>query len=173
MSGPWPIDGGYVMREFDGQDAVTAEDVVAFWLREGVMAPGEAERRLAEVHLVVTTEDGELVAVTSAFLRHHEQLGCEMWFHRGMIAAAHRGSGIGWHLGPRSQEVLEERFVSGADTRAPGIVHVIQNRGLMRHFNTGYSALDTVFIGENEQGEHVRVHWFPGALAPPPLQGSA
>jgi hypothetical protein len=24
------------------------------------------------------------------------------------------------------------------------------------------------FIGENEKGDHVRVHWFPGALVPPP-----
>lgn len=43
-------------------------------------------------------------------------------------------------------------------------------RRLKRHFDDAlWLPTDFTFIGENQRGDHVRVHYFPGALAPPLL----
>ena len=39
-----------------------------------------------------------------------------------------------------------------------------------RHFDDAlWLPTDFTSIGENQRGDHVRVHYFPGALAPPLL----
>jgi hypothetical protein len=43
-------------------------------------------------------------------------------------------------------------------------------RRLKRHFDDAlWLPTDFTFIGENQRGDYVRVHYFPGALAPPLL----
>ena len=49
-------------------------------------------------------------------------------------------------------------------------IYEVENEGLKRHFDDALSLpTDFTFIGENQRGDHVRVHYFPGALAPPLL----
>ena len=63
--------------------------------------------------------------------------------------------------------VLAQRFAEGADTRGMGVIQELENEGLKRYFNRGWEPpTDMVFIGLNERGDHVRVHWFEGAIAP-------
>ena len=72
-------------------------------------------------------------------------------------------------LAVHGREVLEERFVKGEDTRAGGIIYEVENPGLKSYFNKAlWLPTDFTFIGENERGDHVRVHYFPGATVPPP-----
>jgi hypothetical protein len=58
--------------------------------------------------------------------------------------------------------------VSGADTRAAGIVFEVQNEGLKLINDATWLPTDFTFIGESRRGDHVRVHYFPGAVAPEP-----
>ena len=45
----------------------------------------------------------------------------------------------------------------------------IENEGLRRYFNRAFWVYSNFyFIGENERGNHVVVHYFPGAEAPIP-----
>ena len=67
------------------------------------------------------------------------------------------------------REHLEEAFVSGRDTRAAGLIYEVESEILKQLFpNAIWSPADVLFIGENPQGAHVRVHYFPGAIAPEP-----
>jgi hypothetical protein len=61
------------------------------------------------------------------------------------------------------------------DPRGIGIIYEVENEGLKRHFPLAlWLPTEFTFIGENAKGDHVRVHYFPGALAPKPDQaGSA
>jgi hypothetical protein len=43
---------------------------------------------------------------------------------------------------------------------------------LKRTIPQAVGPLQAMFIGENERGSHVRVHYFPGALAPEPEPAS-
>jgi hypothetical protein len=165
---PLTLDHSYLTVAFDEQDEVTADDVVALWKREGVMPEEEAERRVEEV-VAVSTRDGELVGVATAYLQRNEQLGMDMWHNREFVTAAHRTSRVGWSLALVSRDRLRQRFVGAADTRAPGIVFEVENEGLKKYMDFGYwPATDFTFIGENERGDHVRVHYFPGAITPGP-----
>ncbi|MDQ3739567.1 MAG: hypothetical protein M3320_03050 [Actinomycetota bacterium] len=159
---------------FDGQDAVGPADLVAFWRREAEMPPEVAEQRIGEVHLVAL--DGrKLVGVSSAYLEYDAQLRLPMWHYRALVAASHRRSAIALNLALAGRDDLRERFVSGADRRAPGILYEVENEELMRGAPDAlWMPTDFTFIGENRYGHHVRVHWFPGALAPrpPAPQGS-
>jgi hypothetical protein len=170
----WDLESGPPILAFDEQDAVGKREVVDFWLREGAVERDEAHRRVDEVHLVAL-DDGEVVAVTTAVPRLNAQLRMPMWYYRGFVGAAHRRSVLGVRLGVRGREDLEERFVSGRDRRAGGVVFEVQHPGLRKAFpDAVWQPTDFVFIGENEHGDHVRVHFFPGAHAPPPegAQGS-
>jgi hypothetical protein len=87
------------------------------------------------------------------------------------VAQAHRHSNVGRVLMMRGREFLERRFTSGADTRAEGVVMEIENEGLKLYFNKARwraGPVESTFIGENVRGDHVRVYYFPGALAPTP-----
>jgi len=68
-------------------------------------------------------------------------------------------------------ERLDERYASGEDTRAGGMLFEVESQVLQRYYNRAlWHPTDFNFIGENERGDHVRVHYFPGAEIPLPTQ---
>ena len=169
-----PLAGGYRIDVFDRQDRVDARDVIDLWLREGALPPAEAERRVAEVLLVATDRQWRPVAVSTTYLRGSDQLHAELWHMRVFVAAAHRRSGLALELALAGRDTLAERFASGTERRGIGVIFEVENELLKRFFpqaiwpRTGF-----VFIGETPNRSHVRVYYFPGALAPEPPQGSA
>jgi hypothetical protein len=165
----WPVESGYDVVPFAGQDTVGPDDVVALWTSEGVLAEAEARRRVDEVMIVATDQEGALAGISTRYLRRNEQLGMDLWYVRAFTAQAHRKSSIAVSLAVAGREHLEEAFVSGRDTRAAGLIYEVENEGLKRYFpNAVWKPADVLFIGENDAGAHVRVHYFRRALAPGP-----
>jgi hypothetical protein len=165
----WRLEAGYRVEAFAEQDTVAAQDVIDFWTREGALDPEEAQRRVSEVVVIATDAEGRPAGVGTAFLRRNEQLRAELWYYRTFVGAEHRRSNVGVTLALTSRDHLERRFLSGEDTRAIGIIYEIENQGLRRVFpQARWPTVKFQFIGENEQGWHVRVYYFPGALAPEP-----
>jgi hypothetical protein len=173
----WGPGEGYAIEPFAAQDAVSAADVVALWTSEGVLPPAEAERRVAEVLLVATDEQQRPVGISSAYLSYNDQLRAHLWYYRAFVAAAHRHSNIAVSLAVMGRDHLEQRFVRGEDRRGIGVIYEVENESLKQYFPRGrWMPTDFLFIGHNDRGDHVRVHYFPGALAPEPdapAQGSA
>jgi hypothetical protein len=166
----YQLDEGYRIDPFAEQDSVGEQDVIDLWARESVVGPEEAQRRVHEVLLVATSdEEGELVGVSSAYLQRNAQLRMDLWYYRAFVATAHRKSNVAVTLAMQGRDHLQQRFVSGEDTRGAGAVYEVENEGLKRYFNDAlWLPTDFLFIGENERGDHVRVRYFPGALAPDP-----
>lgn len=165
----WPLESGYRVEPFDAQDLVAPDDVIALWTAEGVLPDAEARRRVDEVMLVATDDEGRLAGVTTRYLQHNAQLRMDLWYIRAFTSQAHRGSSIAVSLAVLGREHLEQRYVSGRDTRAAGMIYEVENEGLKKFFpNAVWKPADVIFIGENERGAHVRVHYFQGALAPEP-----
>jgi hypothetical protein len=92
----------------------------------------------------------------------------DLWHYRGFVAEAHQRTRVGVNLALTSRDHLKRRYASGEDTRAGGIVYEVQNEGLKQINNAVWLPTDYAFVGENERGDHVRVHYFPGAPAPGP-----
>ena len=165
----WILDEGYRVELFDEQDTIGPDDVLELWSREGAVPEIEAKRRLPEVHLVGITDEGELAGLSTARIRRNDQLHMDLWFYRAFVAKGHRMSNLAVTLALQGRDLLQERFVSGKDPRAAGIYYDVENEGLKRYFNEAvWYPLRFVFIGENPEGAHVRVWYFPGALAPEP-----
>jgi hypothetical protein len=157
----------YRIERFDETAEVTADDVLALWEREGVVAAEEAQKRVHEVHLVAVERDEGVVGVSSAYLQRNPQLRMDLWYYRAFVARAHRMSNLAVLLAVNGRELLERRFVDGEDRRVAGVAYEVENDGLKRYFNKAlWLPTDFTFIGENERGDHVRVHYFRGANAP-------
>jgi hypothetical protein len=173
---PIDLDGGYRLALFAEQDAVTTEDVVAMWISEAEVDEEEARRRIAELLIVVTGPDGQLAAVSTAYVHRNNQLRCDVWHVRVFVSAGHRMSHLAIALAVATRDHFAQRFISGQDRRGIGVLFEVQNEVLKRRgVGKGSGAAlgrwrrtDFFFIGENARGDHIRIHYFPGALAPEP-----
>jgi hypothetical protein len=173
FSGP-SSSGETRIAPLDGHDHVSSADVIDLWLREGALPAAEAERRVAEVLFVATDAAHRPLGVSTAYLRRNEQLRAELWHMRVFVASAHRRSGLAIELAAASRDMLVERFASGTDQRGLGVLFEVENEMLKRSFPQAvWPRLQFAFVGETASGRHVRVHYFPGAHAPDPVQGSA
>jgi hypothetical protein len=165
------IDPSYRIDVFGEQEAVDAAAVIDLWAREEAMPPDEAARRVDELLLVATQGAAEPVAVATAYLERNAQLGMELWYLRVFVAEAHRFTRVGWTMMMIGRDHLQRRFMGGQDRRGAGVVLELENEGLMARFDEAvWLPADFTFIGENERGDHVRVHYFPGATVPGPLR---
>lgn len=165
----WRLEEGYRISVFSEQDAVSEKEVLDLWQREDVVPEYEAKRRIHEVLLVATHQGGELVGVSTAYLEQSLQLRMDLWYYRAYVAEAHRMSNVAVTLALMGREHLQQRYVNGKDPRGAGIVYEVENEGLKRIFDDAvWYPADVTFIGETRRGAHVRVRYFPGALAPEP-----
>jgi hypothetical protein len=173
------LDDRYRVLAFADADEVDEQAAINFWLRQGAMSPEVASERIAQLACVAVDRDAGLVGVSTAYLARSEQLRTQMWHYRVFVGADHRAENISRHLLVQTTLGLQGRFVTGEDTRAPGMVMEIENEGVKRRWNFGVWHDPAVtewdgrtwpwtFIGENRRGDHVRVHWFPGAEVPLP-----
>jgi hypothetical protein len=159
----------YSVHVFAEQDTVGPQDVIELWNREAALDPVEAECRLSEVLLIATEDDGSLAGVSTTYLKYNEQLQAELWHFRVFVAGAHRQSGLAIELARTARDHLCGRYTSGAEPRGIGILFEVESQ-ILKHYipQAVWPHTQFVFIGENARGDHVRVFYFPGALAPEP-----
>jgi hypothetical protein len=165
----YPVEDRYRIEPFNEADDVTHDDVLALWERERAVVGERARKRLDEVFLVAIERDKGLVGVSTAYLQYNRQLRTDVWHYRVFVAAAHRKGNLAAQLTFKARDVLEQRYVTGEDARAPAIVYEVENEGLKRYYHKARGLpLDVTFLGENQRGDYVAVHYFPGARAPGP-----
>jgi hypothetical protein len=165
----YPLEERYRILPVGEAEEVTPDDVIAFWEREGAVRGEEANRRVHEVHLVAVERDDGVVGISSAYLQRNPQLRMDLWYYRAFVGREHRMSSLAVLLAVWGRDHLERLFTSGEDTRGAGVVYEVENESLKAYFNKAlWLPTDFTFIGENPRGDHVRVHYFPGAQAPAP-----
>jgi len=164
----YPLEDRYRIVPLHETEEIAADEVIRFWEREGAMPePDEALRRVEEVGLVAVDRDGSVAAVSTLYLARNAQLRMDLWHYRTFVGEAHRRSNLAAQLIFRNRDRQEERFVSGADGRAGGMLFELEHEGMKAYFNKAlWLPADFTFITENEFGDHVRVHFFPGATVP-------
>ena len=164
----WRLTEGYRIELFADQDAVTEGDVIELWKREVSMPDDVARRRIDQVLVVATHESGALAGISTGYLERNPQLGLDLWYCRALVAEAHRLNHITPHLVVAVSDHLEQRYLAGEGSGA-GVAYVLENKGLMRDFRDAIlDPIDAVYIGDNRRGAPIRVHYFPGVLAPDP-----
>jgi hypothetical protein len=171
MADDHPLEDRYRIEPFAESTTVTKEDVIAVWRRDGVLPGPLARERVQQVQLVAITGEREVAGVSTVYLEHSPQLRMDLWYYRTFVGSPHRHTNVARHLISSNRDLLERRFTAGEDTRAPGMIFELEHEGMKRHLNTALWAHSRfVFIGEDQRGRHIRIHFFPGARVPPPRQ---
>lgn len=169
MAQDTPLEDRYRIEPLAENTAIGSEDVLALWEREGVLPGPMARERVKQVNLVAIKGEREVAGVSTVYLEHSLQLRMDLWHYRTFVGSAHRHTNVARHLISGNRDLLERRFTSGEDTRAPGMIFALENEGMQRHLNTALWAHSRfVFIGEDQHGRHIRVYYFPGARVPLP-----
>jgi hypothetical protein len=166
----YSLPPGYRIVPLRETDAANTDDVLELWARERAMPdPNEARRRVHEVLMVALDADDRVAGVSTAFLERSAQLDLDLWNLRGSVSSDHRLANLAVRLLWASRDHLSERFAGGEDRRGAGMIMHIENEGLRRYFNRAFWVYSNFyFIGENERGDHVVAHYFPGAQVPIP-----
>ena len=158
---------GYRIEESSDEGSFDEAAVLAFWEREGAVDVDEAKIRINEVLLVAIDDANEVAAVSTVYLQRNPQLLMSFWHTRAYVGHAHRMSNLALALSYQGRDLLQHRYVRGLDTRASGLIYEVENEGLKRKYDEAvWVRLDFTFCGENAFGDHVLVHYFPGALVP-------
>jgi hypothetical protein len=164
----WSIDERYRVEPYTG-DPDVANEILALWAREGVVREDEARRRVHETLNVVLDRDEGVVALSTGYIQRNEQLGLDLWYFRTFVSTPHRNTHIATQLTMHNRDLLESRFMSGEDTRASGVCFELENEGMRKYLNMAiWRPVEFIFVGDNERGIPVRVHYFPGARVPLP-----
>ena len=156
---------GYRIEPFTG-DHETA--VIDFWRREGIDLREREGRRVHEVLFVALHDSGELAAECSAYLQRDARLRLDLWFVRVYTGREHRMGFLATELIFAALRHLEGRFTAGEDVRGAGLAMEIENAGLSTRGHAVWPNTGAVFLGLTERGNHLRINYFEGALAPGP-----
>lgn len=162
-------EAAYAVAPFAAQDVADRGAVIALWIEEGGLALPEAQRRADGAVCVATDPDGRLAGVTDAELHVNPRLRLPLWDVRAFVARAHRGHRVLAPLYVATKAELERRYASGQDRRGAGIFLAIQHAGLRSAMGDAHGRESgAIYLGETPRGDHIRVSYFPGALAPEP-----
>lgn len=159
---------GFRIDVFSEQEAIEPEDVIGLWAAEGKLSEEQARERIAEILLVSVAPDGALAGVATAYIGRDPVLNLNLWHYRTLVAPAHRQSNLAASMAVAARDHLERLYVSGADTRAAGILSEVHSPALKQLGRAVWRQTGFTFLGEDAQGSHIRVHYFPGAQAPAP-----
>lgn len=149
---------------YERQTRVKLADIIALWTTSGGLTAEEAYRRASELIAVAVGPDDELLGVSTAYIDRSDRLQLDLWHVRVLVADNARLVNVARKLLNVGRDILYERYTSGADTRARGILIEVENAGVNRHMTvarwptTGYE-----YVGEDNRGRHLRVIYFPGS----------
>ena len=167
------LDEGYRIHAFERKGPIPPDHIIQLWKRETAMDDVEARRRIGEVVMVAVDRAGEVVGVATAYRQHNAQLNLDLWYYRTLVANEHRMTNVAVQLTLRTSQHLQDRRSGHAATEPAGVVMEVENDGLKRHLPGGlWVTTGFTYIGTNLRGDHVRVRYFPDALAPPAPTGS-
>jgi len=160
----FPLDPKYTLRPYEPEDAPY---VLALWAAHPGAVPDDiAASRVDETVVVATDEHGEVVGVITAFVKHAEWLQLDLLALRAFVARDHRRSNVYIHLGQVVRKELNDRYVSGADRRAVGILTEMEHEARAMMPTAVAIGSGISFVAVRSDGALVRAEYFDGAVLP-------
>ena len=160
------VPPGYRIDLFAEQETFGADDLIGLWTSDGRLGEPEARRRIDEVLLVSGAPDGTLAAISTAYISRDPVLKLDVWNYRTLVAKEHREANLAATMAVICRDHLEHLFVSGEETRPAGVLSEVHSPVLKQLNRAEWRQTGFTFIGEDAQGSHIRIHYFPGAPAP-------
>ena len=150
-----------------GVAAEDARDVVRMWVDARVLAPAEAQRRVAELVVVVRAPDGAVAGVNTAYVADVPGDRGAFYFYRTFLLPAHRGVA---GLPTRMLRLALAELRAHRHPRAPlGVVIITENPKLMRRAaRARLESLGLHLLGRDARDCDVWCLRFDGTVPEPP-----
>lgn len=141
------------------------QDAAMLWRKEGAIHDEQAiQDRLSQLCVLARAPSGELTAISTVYLHFSSQLNNPFYVLRVFVSQEARRTRVGFRLLQRVVHLLEQRYCSGEDTRAIGILFELENPTIQQARNEAiWPTSGFVYIGNNPRGDHLRVRYFKGA----------
>lgn len=149
------------------------KEIKAFWYKWHALPENvDANDRVNQVLYVVRNAEQQIAGIGSAYYSFVARLEQYFYIYRTFIAPELRRTYIAKDLLLASRNFLEQYNSEQQQQRALGMLLEVGNEVLKYGGVTVKRAVwkDTrfVYIGTSEQGAHLRVYYFDGALIEPP-----
>ena len=141
-----------------------SSDVVSAWTALAGLSEVEAQRRLSELVLIVKDKSGKIAGISTAVKTHVPQIQNYVYVYRCFILPEFRAPALDTQMIVRSKALLAEASLVDTDKRSVGIMVVVQNELLKKHWRQAiWPGADMMYMGETPQGHHLRIAYFKGA----------
>lgn len=149
-------------------DPVWQAKVKQLWTKNFPAMPDQMlSERLHQVVFAITTGDGNVVAVSTAYKTYLDQLKNHLYGFRCFIDPGYRIPGLTTKILVRTRNWLEEIHEQDGTEhdRCIGVATLVENDRLMKYRNEAvWRGSGMVYIGNSPQGKHLRVYYFKKAL---------
>lgn len=143
------------------------EEIVTFWLEQKALPEREqAAQRVNQVVYVVRDSEGRIVGLNTAYPQLNQRLGNYFFYIRGFVSPVHRRNKILERLTKDTYDFFNQRFQEGKNPRIIGLFAVVESKALQQHVSEAIRE-GFVYIGQDKQGNHLRVAYFDGASIQP------
>jgi hypothetical protein len=140
------------------------EQVVAFWLRLGILSRLEAAKRAKQVVIIIKNKNEEVVGVSTAFHTYFKELRSYVYAYRCLIHKDSRVIGMETKLTIETKSILEGQLHSFKENKPVGLLAVVQNERLSSNARYAiWPGVNMIYIGNNSTGDSIRISYFDNA----------
>jgi len=142
------------------------EEIVDFWIEEKAIPQREiAEKRVDEVCLIARDAENKIISVNTVYKQYSPELKNYFYYYRTFVCPRARKYNVIGEMLFNTIDRLEERFAEKIDNETIGIFLEVENKDLKKRFNQAiWPSSNFVYVGTNQKGDHLRVHYFKNAL---------
>ena len=152
---------------WDEKDPGLKAEIINFWMQEKALPNRKmAIDRLDEViYIVRLKENGKVVAVMTTYKQFNNLLSHYFYYLRCYVGSNYRRNSLCAQLVCTARDRLNDRFVSGEEHEAIGLITEYENKALNQYRNEAICGkTGLTFIGYNEHRQQVRVYYFDKAM---------
>ena len=155
----------YLENIWENKSPELEEEIIRFWLSEGVLSDQQARQRVSQVFFVARDLDKTIVGINTVFKQYNTQLEHVFYYYRTYITPrARRFHHMTSEMMIQTWEHLESRYLDRIDTEAIGLFLGIENEKIKKQLNLAvWPVINCVYIGNNMRGDHLRVCYFENA----------
>lgn len=150
---------------FNQIDDGLAAHIIDFWMAEGAMPTREICAQRVKDVAMIAKQGEEICAVSSLFITPVPTLRTHLYGFRAFVGTKFRYGMAATNLAGNLWRELNTQFAAGElNPRLPGMVYLLQNKGMNRGLSFGISPRTGFFFaGFDSQGQQIRVKWFDKA----------
>jgi hypothetical protein len=144
------------------------DQVLSIWKDHGGPTGNDATARLNQIVWVVKNSGGSVVGLSTAYKVYIKQLRNHLFATRLLLVPQYRIPGLTSKLFVETRDFLESIHSGDEQEQAIGVITLVENPRMKEYRNEAvWPASGMVYIGNSQEGHHIRVYYFKDARIAP------